>query len=118
MNKDEAAEVMVIIRKVFTASTITLEQEKRMLVLLRRAVSKDAALEAVDLMYNEGVRYPDGRDLRLAIERVNQQHELARPRLDQPGPWISFADWYALQDPRMQARVRRVFPSLNIEADV
>jgi hypothetical protein len=34
---------------------------------------------------------------------------------DRPhGPWISFHDWYMLQDADMQARVKRVFPSLKV----
>lgn len=102
-------------RKVFNAKPFTLEQEKRIKGLFDRAPSEDAAFEAIDLMYQEGVVYPTGRDVREAIERVGLKyalHEWAEPG---SGPWISFRDWYAVQDDEMKARVLRVFPSLKPE---
>ena len=59
LEPDAAARVMVIIRKLFTAGTITLEQEKRLLTYIRRAQTEDAAFDAVDLMYAEGSAFPD-----------------------------------------------------------
>lgn len=62
-----------IFRKVFNAAPFTLEQEKRFKDILRRAASEEVAFDAIDLMFNEGVRYPTGYDLRTAIDRVHQR---------------------------------------------
>lgn len=131
--------VFEIFRKVFDAKSFTMEQEKRFKDLFDRAQDEDAALEAIDLMFQEGVRYPTGRELREAIERTTvrrtppdrgtdvredlgyQGEEGYDPSYgyEDPmrwkGPSISFHDWLATQDEEMQARVRRVFPSLRIE---
>lgn len=129
--------VFEIFRKVFDAKPFTMEQEKRFKDLLDRAADEDAALEAIDLMFQEGVRYPTGRDLREAVERValrrkvpdrgtdvredlgyqgSDDYDPARGYEDPmrwKGPAIGFRDWLATQDPEMQARVKRVFPSLK-----
>lgn len=115
LEPNEAAEVMVTIRKVFTASTITIDQEKKFLAVLRRASSVKVADDAVDRMWNEGVKYPDGRDLRLALEAEERKTADQAPLDYGPGPFITFRDWFALQDQAMQDRVRRVFPGLRVE---
>jgi hypothetical protein len=114
IDKEAAARVMVIIRKVFPASGITLEQEKRFLPLIRKAQSEDAALEAIDVMFAEGVRYPTGFDYRTALDRIHQKRALQEHLAPVP-EGITFTAWYTAQDDDMKARVRRVFPSLKVE---
>ena len=107
------AGVFETFRKVFNAAAFTLEQEKRLKRELGRARTLEDALDAIDLLYAEDVRYPMGGDVRRAVERVNRRAEDQRELDYGPGPFISFRDWYATQDAEMQARVRRVFPSLE-----
>ena len=132
--------VFEIFRKVFDAKPFTMEQEKRFKDLLDRASSEEVALDAVDLMFHEGVRFPTGRELLEAIERVEirtkvpdrgtdvredlgyagDDYDPARG-YDDPmrwrGPSISFRDWLLTQDDEMKARVKRVFPSMTIYAE-
>ena len=128
-----------IFTKVFSAKPFTIEQEKRFKDLFSQARSEDNALDAIDLMFREGVTYPTGRDLREAVERVNlRTAEPERPAevredigygdgydplrgYEDPmryrGPSISFRDWFLQQDDEMKARVKRVFPSMTIYAE-
>lgn len=114
IDNDSAARVMVLIRKMFTGSTITLEQEKAMLRQIKKAATDDAAFEAVDMMANEGVRYPMPYDFRTRLERIHQRIGL-EAHLEVGPPGVTFREWYAAQDADMQARVRRVFPSLKVQ---
>lgn len=130
-----------IFTKVFTAKTFTIEQEKRFKDLFARALSEDAALDAIDLMFREGVTYPTGRDLREAVERVNlrtsvpdrgseiredlgyqgDDYDPSRGYADPlrwRGPSLSFREWFLQQDDAMKLRAQRVFPSLRIEGIV
>ena len=132
-------DVFETFRKVFAPARFNQEHEKRLKRTLGRARDADAALDAIDLIYNEGERYPTAYHLRMAIERVNARLELQAERTDSHeelgygagddydpaygyedpmrwrGPAVSFREWYAAQDAEMQARVRRVFPSLRVE---
>ena len=103
-----------IFAKVFNAKPITLEQEKMYKAVLSRAFDEDVALAAIDLMFQEGDTYPTGKRLREAIDRVNMRTLLHAPKEPTPTDAVTFREWYAVQDPDMQARVRRVFPSLKV----
>ena len=115
LNQAWVPSVFEIFRKVFNAGTFTLEQEKRLKAVFNRAPTEDIALEAIDLIYGEGVRYPTAKELRDAIDRTYQRVTMQAPMDYGSGPYVTFRDWYAAQDADMQARVRRVFPSLKVE---
>jgi len=105
-----------IFRRVFAPAKFNQEHEKRLKRLLGRARTVDVALDAIDLMYNEEVRYPQGYELRQAIDRMNLKYDNETPResIGYQGPYVSFHEWYAAQDDDMKNRVRRVFPSLEV----
>jgi hypothetical protein len=90
--KDWVPDAYRILAKVFNAKPFTIEQEKRLKAVLNRAQSKDAALEAVDLMWNEGVTYPSGFHLRSALDRVHMRLASQRPLAQDTDDWQD-PDW-------------------------
>ena len=126
-NPEWVAAVFETFRKVFAPARFNQEQEKRLKAAFARADSERAALDAIDLIYNEGERYPLGFHVKEAVDRVNLRERSQQPYdpsaeassyvPPERGPFLSFRDWYDTQDAEMQARVRRVFPSLKIHAE-
>lgn len=123
-------------RKVFAPARFNQEHEKRIKTAFGRARDEAAALDAIDLIYNEGERYPTAYHVRMAVERVNGRVDFQRREMDTReeigyvgadydpargfddpmrwrGPALSFADWLATQDDEMKERVQRVAPSLK-----
>lgn len=115
IDKDEAAAVFTILRKIWPHAKMTLEQEKRFRPVIQKAATHEAALDILQAMYEGGVQFPTPYDFesyrKAALRAVQAEF------LEAPGPYITFRDWYELQDPEMQARVRKVFPSLKIFAE-
>jgi hypothetical protein len=112
--------------KIFDAQTFNREKEKRIKAALGHAMDEDAALEAIERVWNQNVRYPMGGAIRAAVDHVNLRRMQAQPYDPEnpddsdfvpppKGPFVSFRDWFDSQDAAMQARVRRVFPSLKVE---
>jgi hypothetical protein len=91
-NQPWVANVYRIFAKVFNAAPISLEQEKRFKGLFNRAQSDKVALDAVDLMFQEGVRYPTGKDLREAIDRIHLRLASQRPLNQDTDDWQD-PDW-------------------------
>jgi len=81
------AGVFRIFAKVFNAAPISIEQEKRFKDLFNRASTEAVALDAVDLMFQEGVRYPTGKDLREAIDRIHLRLASQRPLSQDTDDW-------------------------------
>lgn len=79
--------VYVTFRKVFHQATVTLEEEKRFKAAFNRASTEGVVLDAIDMMWNEGVRYPTGLDVRMAIERVERRLASQRPLPQDTDHW-------------------------------
>jgi hypothetical protein len=82
-------------RKVFDAGKFNREQEKRLKVQLGRARDEAVALDAIDLMFNEGVRYPNGRDVREAIDRIHLRLASQAPRPTETDAWTD-PEWHGV----------------------
>lgn len=118
------------LRKVFSPAKFNQEHEKRFKGVLRRAASEDVALAAIERMWLEGVRYPTGYDLRLAIDREHQRLAQQRPLEENwgddwhvpaccPGSFdeIGFKHWWDNHaTPELQETARRAASGLGVMA--
>lgn len=125
LEPNDKAAVMNVIRKVFTAATITIEQEKRILSTLSKASTKDVALDAVDRMWNEGVRYPTGLDIRNAIDAEHRRLAQQQQRTTYAVPpccsgsfdAIGFKHWWTSHaSEQSKAEARRAAKGLDVMA--
>ena len=90
LTPSEAREAFQLIRGVFSSQKFTPKEEGRYLDILRRASTKDVALDAVDRVWRDGDRWLNPKAL---IDALNVEHQRAASAA--PFSWQQ-EDWHGV----------------------